>query len=168
MAQVQLDGVSKIFSPDLRAVDDLNLDVRDGELLVLVGPSGCGKSTSLRLIAGLERPTSGEIRIAGERVNDAPPATRNVAMVFQHDSLLPHLSVRKNLAFGLTLARGGWLRRMFVGSGKGKALSHHDISTLVREVFSSGCVKQMTIGRVDAELNAVAGAQVRAAVNFRC
>src|SRR5690242_2175329 len=120
MAQVQLDGVSKIFSGDVRAVDGLDLEVRDGELLVLVGPSGCGKSTTLRLIAGLERPTAGEVRIDEQRVNEVPPAKRNVAMVFQYDALLPHLSVRKNLGFGLELARGGWLQRMLGGNRNGQ------------------------------------------------
>lgn len=112
MADVQLAGVAKTFPRGVRAVEALNLDVRDGELLVLVGPSGCGKSTTLRLIAGLETPTAGEIRIGGERVNSRPPAQRNVAMVFQYDSLLPHLNVRRNLRFGLEMARGGWVSRV--------------------------------------------------------
>lgn len=133
MGEVQLHGVSKIFRGNVRAVDDLNLDVRDGELLVLVGPSGCGKSTTLRLIAGLERPTSGDVHLGGERVNEVSPAKRNVAMVFQYDALLPHLSVRKNLGFGLELARGGWLRRI-LRSTSGPAVRREEIHNRVAEV----------------------------------
>ena len=105
MAEVVLERVHKTYPNGVRAVCDLNLTVADGELIVLVGPSGCGKTTTLRLIAGLETPTSGTIRINGRVVNAEPPHRRDVAMVFQRPALYPHLNVRDNLGFGLALRR---------------------------------------------------------------
>jgi multiple sugar transport system ATP-binding protein len=103
MASIELDHVSKRYG-GLTVVRDLSLRVRDGELMVLVGPSGCGKTTTLRLIAGLERPTGGRISIDGAVVNDVPARARDLAMVFQSaGGLLPHLDVYRNLAFPLTL-----------------------------------------------------------------
>ena len=101
MATVTIQGVIKTYPGNTRAVDDLNLEIRDGELMVLVGPSGCGKTTTLRMIAGLEQATSGIIRIGNRVVNDVPPQDRHVAMVFQDLAIYPHLSVFDNLAFGL-------------------------------------------------------------------
>ncbi len=110
MAEVVLEHVTKVFSNGVCALRDLNLVVAAGELLVLVGPSGCGKTTTLRLIAGLERQTSGTIRIGGREVNTVPPRQRDVAMVFQRPALYPHLTVRDNLAFGLKMRQlRGWL-----------------------------------------------------------
>ena len=110
MAEVVLDNVSKMFPNGVRAVDRLSLHVHDREFIVLVGPSGCGKTTSLRMIAGLEEPTEGTIRIGDRVVNDVPPRDRDVAMVFQNYALYPHMSVYRNLAFGLLMRRryGGW------------------------------------------------------------
>jgi multiple sugar transport system ATP-binding protein len=108
MAEVVLECVSKTYPNGVRAVRDLSLTIADGELIVLVGPSGCGKTTTLRLIAGLETPTSGTIRIDGRVVNGEPPHRRDVAMVFQRPALYPHLNVRQNLGFGLALRDGGW------------------------------------------------------------
>ncbi len=110
MAEVVFDNVSKIFPGDVRAVDRVSLHIRDREFLVLVGPSGCGKSTSLRMIAGLEEPTTGTIRIGDRVVNDVAPKDRDIAMVFQNYALYPHMTVYKNLAFGLMMRRrhGGW------------------------------------------------------------
>ena len=105
MASVTLAGVSKGFGLESPAVRDLSLDVADGEFLVLVGPSGCGKSTTLRLVAGLEEPNKGEIFIGGELVNDVSPKDRDVAMVFQNYALYPHMTVFRNMAFGLLLRR---------------------------------------------------------------
>jgi len=113
MAEIELEGVSKSYSGHGLAVDRLSLTVGDGELLVLVGPSGCGKSTTLRLIAGLERPSAGRVRIAGRVVNDESPRRRNIAMVFQNHALFPHLSVAENMAFGRRMRDGGWWRRLF-------------------------------------------------------
>jgi multiple sugar transport system ATP-binding protein len=107
MAQVVLESVSKAYIGGSTVVDQLSLCVDDRELLVLVGPSGCGKTTTLRLIAGLERPTSGRIMIGGREVTQVPPVDRDVAMVFQGDALYPHLSVYRNLSFGLELKYGG-------------------------------------------------------------
>lgn len=112
MANVVLDRVSRVFPGGVTAVDQLDLHVRDGELLVLVGPSGCGKTTTLRLIAGLEPLSSGEIQIGERKVNRLAPRDRDVAMVFQGHALYPHLTVYQNLAFGLELRRGGWLRHL--------------------------------------------------------
>ncbi len=105
MSEVRLVGVSKVFPGPVCAVRDLTLSVADGELLVLVGPSGCGKSTTLRLIAGLEHPTEGQVYLAGQSANAWPAAQRNVAMVFQSPALYPHFTVRQNLAFGLRVRR---------------------------------------------------------------
>jgi multiple sugar transport system ATP-binding protein len=113
MAQVVLDQVTKRYASGLLAVRDLTLTVADGELVVLVGPSGCGKTTTLRLIAGLEQPTSGLIRIGSQTVDHLPPHRRDVALVFQRPALYPHLTVRDNLAFGLRMRqRSGWLARL--------------------------------------------------------
>ncbi|HYT82202.1 MAG TPA: ABC transporter ATP-binding protein [Gemmatimonadales bacterium] len=100
MAGVDIQHLSKRFG-DLHAVDDVDLSIHEGEFLVLLGPSGCGKTTLLRMIAGLERPTAGEIRIGGERVNDAPPRARGIAMVFQSYALYPHRTVSRNISFPL-------------------------------------------------------------------
>ncbi len=105
MASVTLRGVSKIFPGGVRAVADVDLDIADGEFVVLVGPSGCGKSTTLRMIAGLETVSTGEIAIGGRVVNDIEPKDRDIAMVFQSYALYPHMTVRENLAFGLKLRR---------------------------------------------------------------
>jgi len=101
MAEVEFKQVTKIFEPDTYALKNFSLSIRDGEFMVLVGPSGCGKSTALRLLAGLEECSDGEIRIGRQRVNEQTPQQRNVAMVFQNYSLYPHMSVRKNLEFPL-------------------------------------------------------------------
>ncbi|HEY2837725.1 MAG TPA: ABC transporter ATP-binding protein [Pirellulales bacterium] len=113
MAQVVLEGVSKEFPGGIRALDRVDLQVADGEFLVLVGPSGCGKSTALRLIAGLEQPTGGVISIGDRVVNGLPARRRDVAMVFQSYALYPHLTVAENLAFGARLRDGGWSGRLF-------------------------------------------------------
>jgi multiple sugar transport system ATP-binding protein len=105
MSDVEFRGVTKRFSGDTTAVDALDLEVKDGELMVLVGPSGCGKSTALRMVAGLEQPTEGSITIGGRDVAGLSPGARDVAMVFQSYALYPHMTVRKNLAFPLRRRR---------------------------------------------------------------
>ena len=97
MAQILLDQVDKTYTGGVKAVNDLNLHIRDGEFMVLVGPSGCGKSTALRMIAGLEEISSGSIRIGESVVNDLPPKDRDIAMVFQNYALYPHMTVGENL-----------------------------------------------------------------------
>ena len=104
MATVTFDHVWKKYD-SFTAVSDLNLDIQDEEFLVLVGPSGCGKTTSLRMIAGLEDISEGDLKIGDRVVNDVPPKDRDVAMVFQSYALYPHMTVRDNLAFGLKLRK---------------------------------------------------------------
>jgi multiple sugar transport system ATP-binding protein len=104
MAEVALERLTKIYPPHIPALVDLDLHVADGELLVLLGPSGCGKSTVLRLIAGLETPTSGRIRLGGRDVEHEPPHRRGISLAFQGPALYPHLSVHENLAFSARLA----------------------------------------------------------------
>jgi multiple sugar transport system ATP-binding protein len=101
MAQIILDHVDKVYPGGVKAIDGLDLDVADGEFMVLVGPSGCGKSTALRSIAGLEEISAGTITIGSRVVNDLPPKDRDIAMVFQNYALYPHMTVEQNLAFGL-------------------------------------------------------------------
>ncbi|MBI2827396.1 MAG: ABC transporter ATP-binding protein [Planctomycetia bacterium] len=114
MAQIVLEAVSREFPGPVRAVDHIDLTVADQEFLVLVGPSGCGKTTTLRLIAGLEPPTAGTVRIGDRVATDVAPRDRNVAMVFQSSALYPHLTVSRNMAFGLELRDGGaWWQRMW-------------------------------------------------------
>src|SRR5262245_51222574 len=107
MAAITLERVAKVFDRGRGGVSDVSLEAADGELLVLVGPSGSGKSTTLRLIAGLESPSSGRILIGGRDVTAVPPQGRDLAMVFQSYALYPHLSVRDNLGFGLRMRRLG-------------------------------------------------------------
>ncbi|HET8813980.1 MAG TPA: sn-glycerol-3-phosphate ABC transporter ATP-binding protein UgpC [Solirubrobacterales bacterium] len=104
MAEIVLDGVTKVFPDGYEAVKEIDLDIGDGEFMILVGPSGCGKSTALRMIAGLEEISRGEVKIDGEIVNERAPKDRDVAMVFQNYALYPHMSVRENMGFALKLA----------------------------------------------------------------
>ena len=103
MTDIRLDKVSKVYPPDVRAVEEVSLHIRDGEFMILLGPSGCGKSTTLRMIAGLEDISDGDIMIGGDVVNDVPPKDRDIAMVFQNYALYPHMTVADNMSFGLRL-----------------------------------------------------------------
>jgi multiple sugar transport system ATP-binding protein len=105
MASVELDKINKVYDNGFHAVHDLSINVADGEFLVLVGPSGCGKSTALRMVAGLEDISSGELRIGGRRVNELEPQERDIAMVFQSYALYPHMTVADNMAYGLKLRK---------------------------------------------------------------
>src|SRR3990167_6795911 len=105
MATVELRNVSKIYSGSVYAVKKVSLEVKDKEFVVLVGPSGCGKSTTLRMVAGLEDATEGEVIISNQIVNDVPAKNRDIAMVFQNYALYPHMTVYENLAFGLKLRK---------------------------------------------------------------
>src|SRR5687768_2172269 len=104
MAEIVLNDVTKRYPDGTEAVKDLNLEIQDGEFMILVGPSGCGKSTALRMIAGLEDISEGELRIGENVVNDLDPKDRDIAMVFQNYALYPHMSVRDNMGFALKLA----------------------------------------------------------------
>jgi multiple sugar transport system ATP-binding protein len=115
MTGITLDAVTKIYSNGVRAVDAVDLEINEGEFVVLVGPSGCGKSTLLRMIAGLEDVSDGSIAIGGEDVTERPPQKRDIAMVFQNYALYPHMTVRENLAYGLRLRKlpkEEWQRRV--------------------------------------------------------
>jgi multiple sugar transport system ATP-binding protein len=103
MVDIRLEGVSKIYPSGVKAVEDVSLHVRDGEFMILLGPSGCGKSTTLRMIAGLESISAGELHIGGKRANDVDPRDRDLAFVFQNYALYPHMTVAANLSFGLRL-----------------------------------------------------------------
>ncbi len=139
MAELLLQGVSKVFGGSVIAVQDLNLEVRDQELVVLVGPSGCGKTTTLRLIAGLERPDQGMIWIDGRPVNRVAPRDRDIAMVFQHSVLYPHMTVFKNMAVGLTWRcdggriRRGWMRWRQPAAAERQAAQRRAIAGQVQE-----------------------------------
>jgi multiple sugar transport system ATP-binding protein len=132
VAGVTFKAVTKIFGKDVRAVKDLDLEIKDQEFMVLVGPSGCGKTTALRMVAGLEEATSGDILIGDRRVNDVPPKDRDIAMVFQNYALYPHMNVYDNIAFGLRLRE---LRSFFwqlTHLAEAKRI-RKDIDTRVRE-----------------------------------
>src|SRR6185312_716619 len=105
MSEIVLDHVTKVFDDGYEAVKEMNLDIADGEFMILVGPSGCGKSTALRMIAGLDDISSGELKIGGDVVNDRSPKDRDIAMVFQNYALYPHMTVRENMGFALKLAK---------------------------------------------------------------
>ena len=105
MATLKFNGLNKIYDNKVQAVFDFNLDVRDNEFIVFVGPSGCGKTTTLRMVAGLEEITSGELYINNRLVNDIAPKDRDIAMVFQSYALYPHMTVYDNMAFGLKLRK---------------------------------------------------------------
>src|SRR5436309_8730251 len=105
MAEIALDRVWKTYPDGFEAVKDMNLSIADGEFMILVGPSGCGKSTALRMIAGLEEISDGELLIGGQRMNAVAPRDRDIAMVFQNYALYPHMTVRENMGFALKLAK---------------------------------------------------------------
>src|ERR1700716_3037508 len=105
MAEIEFDDVTKRYPDGFEAVKDMNLEVNDGEFMILVGPSGCGKSTALRMVAGLEDITDGELKIGGQVVNDKAPKDRDIAMVFQNYALYPHMTVRENMGFALKIAK---------------------------------------------------------------
>jgi multiple sugar transport system ATP-binding protein len=105
MSMIRFERVTKRYPDGTEAVKGIDLEIRDGEFMILVGPSGCGKTTALRMIAGLEEITEGELKIGGQVVNDLPPKRRDIAMVFQSYALYPHMSVRKNMGFALKLAK---------------------------------------------------------------
>jgi multiple sugar transport system ATP-binding protein len=105
MAEIEFDDVTKRYPDGFEAVKHMDLEIKDGEFVILVGPSGCGKSTALRMIAGLEDISEGDLKIGGEVVNDLAPKDRDIAMVFQNYALYPHMSVRENMGFALKLRK---------------------------------------------------------------
>ena len=127
MAAISVQHIVKTYGDGFKAVNDISLDIEDGELMILVGPSGCGKSTLLRMIAGLEDITSGELLIGGQRMNEKAPRERNLAMVFQNYALYPHLSVYENIAFPLRLQKrpDDEIRRKVEDAAKTLELTEH-------------------------------------------
>src|SRR4029079_8536491 len=105
MAEIEFDDITQRYPDGFEAVKHMNLEIRDGEFVILVGPSGCGKSTALRMVAGLEDISGGELKIGGEVVNDLAPKDRDIAMVFQNYALYPYMSVRDNMGFALKLRK---------------------------------------------------------------
>jgi multiple sugar transport system ATP-binding protein len=132
LAGVAFKNITKVFGKDVKAVNNLNLDIRDQEFMVLVGPSGCGKTTALRMIAGLEEATEGDLMIGETRVNDVPPKDRDIAMVFQNYALYPHMSVYDNIAFGLRLRELKGFFWQISHPGEAKSIKE-DIDKRVRE-----------------------------------
>jgi multiple sugar transport system ATP-binding protein len=147
LAGVTLDGVSKVYPDGTRAVAGLDLDIADGELIVLVGPSGCGKTTALRMVAGLEDVTEGEIRIGEHVVNDVAPKDRDIAMVFQSYALYPHLTVFENMAFGLRLRKtsGDEVRRRVEQAAR--TLGLEDLLGRKPRALSGGQRQRVAMGR---------------------
>jgi multiple sugar transport system ATP-binding protein len=147
MSAIRLDRVTKVYGNGVRAVDDVDLEIGDGEFVVLVGPSGCGKSTLLRMIAGLEEITDGSVAIGDVDVTDKPPQQRDIAMVFQDYALYPHMTVRDNLAYGLKLRRmpkAEWRRRV---EETAKTLGLDDLLDRKPGKLSGGQRQRVAMGR---------------------
>ena len=139
--------VSKVYQGGVSAVNSVSIDIADGEFMVLLGPSGCGKSTTLRMIAGLEKIADGDLAIDGARMNDVPAKDRDIAMVFQSYALYPHMSVRKNLAFGLR--RRGFDRKTIDGrvSEAARMLGLSDLLERKPHALSGGQRQRVALGR---------------------
>ena len=147
MTGIKLDEVTKIYKNGVRAVDAVDLEIGEGEFVVLVGPSGCGKSTLLRMIAGLEDVTDGEISIGDVDVTDMPPQKRDIAMVFQNYALYPHMTVRDNLAYGLKLRKlpkAEWKQRV---EQTAKKLGLEDLLDRKPSALSGGQRQRVAMGR---------------------
>src|SRR5262245_62850087 len=147
MANVVLRHLEKKYPNGFHAVSDVNLEISDGEFIVLVGPSGCGKSTTLRMVAGLEEATGGEIYIGDRLVNAVAPGDRDIAMVFQNYALYPHMSVRENMAFGLKLRKlpkGEWKQRVEVIA---KTLGLEELLDRKPSALSGGQRQRVAMGR---------------------
>src|SRR3954447_10656346 len=148
MASVTYDHAQRLYPGAERpAVDDLNLEIADGEFLVLVGPSGCGKSTSLRMLAGLEEVTDGHIRIGDRDVTHLPPKERDIAMVFQNYALYPHMSVAENMAFSLKMAKVGREERMQRVQEAAKLLDLEQYLDRKPKALSGGQRQRVAMGR---------------------
>ncbi|MEK4485987.1 sn-glycerol-3-phosphate ABC transporter ATP-binding protein UgpC [Psychrobacillus sp. FSL H8-0484] len=155
MADLQLKNIKKIYDKNVVTVHDFNLEIRDKEFLVLVGPSGCGKSTTLRMIAGLEEISGGDLFIGGKRVNDVPPKDRDIAMVFQNYALYPHMNVYDNMAFGLKLRKFKKDEIKKRVDNAAKILGLEDLLTRKPKALSGGQRQRVALGRAivrDAEV----------------
>ncbi len=147
MANLNLTDVGKAYAGNVEVLKNINLDIDTGELIVFVGPSGCGKSTLLRMIAGLEKITSGELLIDGQRMNDVPPAQRGIAMVFQSYALYPHMTVRDNMAFALKLAKKSPAEIDEAVNRAAKVLQLGEYLDRLPKALSGGQRQRVAIGR---------------------
>jgi len=155
MADLRLVNIRKVYDKDIVSVDNFNLEIRDKEFLVLVGPSGCGKSTTLRMIAGLEEITDGDLYIGEKRVNDVPPKDRDIAMVFQNYALYPHMDVYNNMAFGLKLRKFKKDEIKKRVNNAAEILGLEDMLTRKPKALSGGQRQRVALGRAivrDAEV----------------
>jgi oligogalacturonide transport system ATP-binding protein len=147
MARVQIKNLEKVYGNSFKAVHGIDLDVADGEFMVLVGPSGCAKSTTLRMVAGLESVSSGEIRIGEKLVNRLAPGERDIAMVFQNYALYPHMSVRTNLAFGLRLQGTPKPERLRAVDEVARILEIEPLPDRLPKQLSGGQAQRVALGR---------------------
>jgi multiple sugar transport system ATP-binding protein len=147
MAEITLDKLTKIYGDGTRAVSDLDLEIGDGEFVVLVGPSGCGKTSALRMVAGLEPITAGRVVIGGEVVNKLPPKDRDIAMIFQNYALYPHMSAFDNMAFGLKLRGMKKERRGERVNGAAKTLGLNEVLPKKPRTLSGGQRQRVAMGR---------------------
>src|SRR5829696_7870547 len=148
MATVTYEHAERLYpGAEKPAVDDLNLEIHDGEFMVLVGPSGCGKSTSLRMLAGLEEVSSGAVWIGDRDVTHVPPKDRDIAMVFQNYALYPHLTVADNMAFALKVARVGKVERTARVADAARLLDLEDVLDRKPKALSGGQRQRVAMGR---------------------
>jgi multiple sugar transport system ATP-binding protein len=147
MAEITLDKLTKVYGDGTRAVSDLDLEIGDGEFVVLVGPSGCGKTSALRMVAGLEPITAGRVVIGGEVVNKLPPKDRDIAMIFQNYALYPHMSAFDNMAFGLKLRGMKKERRGERVNGAAKTLGLNEVLPKKPRTLSGGQRQRVAMGR---------------------
>lgn len=147
MADLKLTNIAKSYGGNVDVLKDINLDIKQGELIVFVGPSGCGKSTLLRMIAGLEKISGGELQIDGQVVNDVPPAQRGIAMVFQSYALYPHMTVRDNMAFALKIAKKTPDEIDAAISNAARILQLEDYLDRLPKALSGGQRQRVAIGR---------------------
>src|SRR6266536_2774945 len=147
MAEITLDRLTKVYGDGTRAVSDLDLEIADGEFVVLVGPSGCGKTSALRMVAGLEPITEGRVLIGGEVVNKLPPKDRDIAMIFQNYALYPHMSAFDNMAFGLKLRKVKKERRGERVKRAAKTLGLAEVLPKKPRTLSGGQRQRVAMGR---------------------
>jgi multiple sugar transport system ATP-binding protein len=147
MAEIKLDKLTKVYGDGTRAVSELDLEIADGEFVVLVGPSGCGKTSALRMVAGLEPITEGRVVIGGEVVNKLPPKDRDIAMIFQNYALYPHMSAFDNMAFGLKLRGMNKDRRGERVNGAAKTLGLAEVLPKKPRTLSGGQRQRVAMGR---------------------
>src|SRR5437588_1991067 len=147
MAEIALEKLTKVYGDGTRAVSELDLEIADGEFVVLVGPSGCGKTSALRMVAGLEPITEGRVVIGGEVVNKLPPKDRDIAMIFQNYALYPHMSAFDNMAFGLKLRGMKKERRSDRVTGAAKTLGLAEVLPKKPRTLSGGQRQRVAMGR---------------------